>query len=117
MKIDNLDAIAPGVVKITAELRYQLDLVFTSEFLTDFLELRFVADHDSEMTDVRPLHLVRFEDCEKLMLAQFEKRVALAASHLFEIENILVKVHRLLNVIHLDCDMITSIDLHAHTSD
>src|SRR6476660_4669718 len=84
MKIDNLDAIAPRVVKITAERRYQLDLVFASEFMTDFLELRFVADHDSEMAHGRPLHLVRFEDCEKLMLAQFEKGVALAASHLLQ---------------------------------
>ena len=117
MKIDNLDAIAPGIVKITAEWRYQLDLVFASEFLTDFLELRFVADHDSEMTHVHPLRFFYFENREELMLAQFEKRVALAASHLLQIENVLVKRHCLLDIIYFDRDMITSIDLHAHTSD
>jgi hypothetical protein len=50
------------------------------------------------------------------MLTQFEKCVALAATHLFEVENILVKRHRLLNVIYFDRDMIASIDLHAHMS-
>ena len=50
------------------------------------------------------------------MVTQFEERIALAAAHLLEIENIPVKGHRLLNVIHLDRDMIASIDLHAHIS-
>jgi hypothetical protein len=50
------------------------------------------------------------------MFTQFEERVAFAATHLLEIENVLVKGHRLLNVIHLDRDMIASIDLHAHMS-
>jgi hypothetical protein len=68
------------------------------------------------MPHVRSLNLVDFENREELMVTQFEERVALAAAHLFEIENILVKGHRLLNVIHLDGDMIASIDLHAHMS-
>jgi hypothetical protein len=50
------------------------------------------------------------------MVTQFEERIALSAAHLFEIENILVKDHRLLNVIHLNRDMIASVDLHAHMS-
>jgi hypothetical protein len=50
------------------------------------------------------------------MLTQFEERVALAATHLFEVENVLVKRHCLLDIIHLDRDMIASIDLHAHVS-
>jgi hypothetical protein len=50
------------------------------------------------------------------MFAQFEKCIAFAAAHLFEIENVLVKRHRLFDVIHLDGHMIASIDLHAHTS-
>src|SRR5437667_10378357 len=66
------------------------------------------------MPRVCALHLVHFKDREELMLAQFEKSIALAAVHLFEIENILVKRHRLLDVVHLDGDMITSINLHAH---
>ena len=58
-----------------------------------------------------------FENRQELMVTQFEERVALSAAHLFEIENILVKGHRLLDVIHLDGDMIASVDLHAHISD
>jgi hypothetical protein len=50
------------------------------------------------------------------MLAQSEKRIALAAAHLFKIENILVKRYRLIDVVHLDGDMIASIDLHVHIS-
>ena len=50
------------------------------------------------------------------MVAQFEERVALAATHLFEIENVFVKGHGFFNVIHLDGDMIASINLHAHMS-
>src|SRR6476620_4380656 len=68
------------------------------------------------MPHVCSLNFVDFENRQELMVTQFEERIALAAAHLFEIENILVKGHRLLNVIHLDRDMIASIDLHAHMS-
>src|SRR5204862_7971993 len=116
VKIDNLDAIAPRVVKITAERRYQLDLVLASEFLTNLLELRFVANHQSEMTHVCRLRFFYFENREELVLTQFEKSISLTAAHLFEIENVLVKRHCLLNIIYFDRDMIASIDLHAHFS-
>jgi len=43
-----------------------------------------------------------------------KKASPLAAAHLFQIENILVKRYRLLDIVHFDDDMITSIDLHAH---
>jgi hypothetical protein len=68
------------------------------------------------MPHVRSLNFVDLENREELMVTQFEESVALAATHLFEIENILVKGHRLLNVINLDRHMIASIDLHAHMS-
>jgi hypothetical protein len=51
------------------------------------------------------------------MVTQFEERVALPSTHLFEVENVFVKGYCLLNVIHLDRDMIASINLHAHMSD
>jgi hypothetical protein len=68
------------------------------------------------MPHVCPLNFVHFENGEKLMLTQFEERVAFAATHLFQIENVLVKCHRLHDIIHFDRDMIASIDLHAHMS-
>jgi len=116
VKIDHLDAIAPRIVKVAAERRLQFEFVFLGQFLSDFLKLRFIANHDPEMPHVCSLNFVDFENRQELMVTQFEERIALAATHLFEIENILVKGHRLLNVIHLDRDMIASIDLHAHMS-
>ena len=50
------------------------------------------------------------------MFAQFEKRVALASVQLLEIENVLVKRDRLFDVVHFDGDMITSVNLHAHST-
>ena len=102
MKIDYLNAISPRVVKIATERRLQFEFIFLGEFLSDLLELGFIANHDPEMPHVRSLNFVDLENREELMVTQFEESVALAATHLFEIENILVKGHRLLNVIHLD---------------
>jgi hypothetical protein len=116
VKIDHLNAIPPGIAKVAAERRLQFEFVFLGQFLSDFLELSFIANHDPEMPHVCSLNFVDFENRQELMVTQFEERVALAAAHLFEIENILVKGHRLLNVIHLDGEMIAPIDLHAHMS-
>jgi len=66
------------------------------------------------MPHVCSLHFVDFENREELMVTKLKERVALAPTHLLEIENIFVKSRRLLNIIHLDRDMIASIDLHAH---
>jgi hypothetical protein len=68
------------------------------------------------MSHVCSLNFGDFENRQELMVTQFEKRVALAFTHLFEIENIFVKSHRLLNIIHLDGNMIASVNLHAHMS-
>jgi hypothetical protein len=116
VKIDHLDAISPWVAKVAAERGLQFDFVFPGEFLSDFLKLRFIANHDPEMPHVCSLNLVDFENRQELMVTQFEERVALAATHLFEVENIFVEGSRLLNVIHLDGNMIASINLHAHMS-
>src|SRR5439155_10908302 len=79
MKIDNLDAIAPWIVKIAAEWRLQFEFIFFSQFLANFGELRFVANHDPEMPHVSALDLVHFENREELMLAQFKEGIALPA--------------------------------------
>jgi hypothetical protein len=116
VKIDHLDAISPWITKVAAKRRLQFEFVFLGEFLSHFLKLRFIANHDPEMPHVCALNLIHFENGEELMITQLEERVALTAAHLFEIENILVKGHGLLNIIHLDRHMIASIDLHAHMS-
>src|SRR2546430_6977490 len=58
VKIDNLDAVAPGIAKVAAERRLKLEFIFLSYLFANFLELPFVANHDPEMPHVRPLHLV-----------------------------------------------------------
>src|SRR5262245_23988344 len=116
VKLDDLNSISPWVTKVAAKGRLQFEFVCPGKFLFDFLELDFIANHDPEMPHVRSLNFVDFENREELMVTQFEERVALTAAHLFEIENVLVKGHRLLNVIHLDRNVIASINLHAHMS-
>jgi len=48
------------------------------------------------------------------VFTEFEERVTFAAVQFFEIENVFVKRDGLPDVIHLDRDMITSVNLHAH---
>jgi hypothetical protein len=116
VKIDHLNAIPPWVAKVAAKRRLQCEFVFLGKFFSDFLQLRFIPNHDPEMPHVCSLNFVDFENRQELMVTQLKERIALAATHLFEIENVLVKGHRLLNIIHLNGDMIASIDLHAHVS-
>src|SRR6266699_2100963 len=98
MKIDNLDTISPWIAKIATERRFQLQFVFFSKFLSNFGKLLFIANQDPEMAYVRPLRLFHFENGQELVLTQFEEGIALAAPHLFEIEDVLVERHRLLDV-------------------
>jgi hypothetical protein len=48
------------------------------------------------------------------VLAELEKSVAFAAIQFLEIENIFVKRDRLFDIVHLDCDVIASVNLQAH---
>lgn len=114
VKIDNLNPVPPRIAKITAERWIQFQFVFSSQLLAHLLELLLITDHDSEMPHVRRLNFLHFENREKLMFAQFEKRIAFAAIEFFQIENILVKFDRPVDVVHLDGNMITAINLHAH---
>jgi hypothetical protein len=116
VKIDNLDTVAPRIPKVAAEGRLQLEFVFPGKLLSDFLQLLLVAHHDPEMPNVGGLHFLNFKNGQELVLTEFKERVPLTTAHLFQIKNILVKRHRLLDVIHLNRDMIASINLHAHTS-
>src|SRR5262245_2822011 len=115
VKIDDLNAISPWIAKVTAKRRLQFEFVLLGKLLFHFLELRFIPNHDPEVPHVCSLDLVDFENCEELVITQFEESVAFAATHLLEIENILLKGHCLLNVIHFDRNVIAPINLHAHT--
>jgi hypothetical protein len=114
VKIDHLNPVAPRIAKIAAKRRLQFEFILFLQFLSNFRQLRFIANHDPEMAKVCRLHLFYLENCEELMLTQFEKGIPFAACHLFEIENVLIKRHGLLDVAHLDGHMIASINLHAH---
>jgi hypothetical protein len=82
VEIDHLNAISPWIAKIAAEWWLQFELVFLGKFLSDFLKLHFIANHDPEMPHVRALNIVDFENREELMVTEFEESVALAATHL-----------------------------------
>jgi hypothetical protein len=114
VKVDNLDAVAPRVVEIAAKRRLELQLVFFRYFLAHFLDLFFIANDDPEMSDVHRLDLVDFKDRKELVLAEFEKRVAFAAVHWFEIEDVFVKHDCLFDVIDFDRDVIASVDVDTH---
>ena len=114
VKIDNLNAVAPGIVKVATKRRLEFQFVFSSQFLPDFFDLFFVAHHDSEMAHVGWLNFFYFKNCEELVLAEFEEGIAFSAVELLQIENVLIKRDRLFDVINLDRDMITSVNLHAH---
>ena len=62
VKIDNLYAVSPRIAKIATERGLQLQFVFLLQFLPDFLQLRFVADHDPEVAHICRLHVFYFED-------------------------------------------------------
>src|SRR5262245_14766367 len=66
------------------------------------------------MAHARGLRLFDLEHCEELMVAKFEKGVAFTLVEFFEIKDILVKGHGLLDITHFDGDVITTIDFHAH---
>ena len=116
VKIDNLDTVAPWITEIAAERRFEFQLVFAGEFLPYLCELLFVAHHDPEVAHVRGLNFFHFENGEELVLAELEKGVAFTTVELFQIENILVKRDRFFDVVYLDGDVITSVNLHAHAA-
>jgi hypothetical protein len=60
------------------------------------------------------VQLSHFEDGQKLVLAEFEKSVTLAAVEMLQIENIFVKCDGLLDVVYFDGNVITAVNLHAH---
>ena len=60
------------------------------------------------------MQLLYLENGEELVLALFKKSVAFAAVELLEIEDVFVKRDRLFDVIYLDRDVITPVNLHAH---
>src|SRR5215472_10778293 len=74
VKIDHLNAISPWVAKVAAKRWPQFEFVFLGKFLSDFLELSLISNHDPEMPHVCSLNLVDFENRQELMITQFEER-------------------------------------------
>jgi len=114
MKIDYLDAVAPRIVKVAAKRRLQFEFVFARDLFAYFRDLLFVAHHDSKMSHPAGMQFFYFEHGEELMFAELEKGVAFAAVHLLEIENVLIKRDRLLDVVHFNGDVIATVNLYTH---
>ncbi len=116
MKIDNLDAVAPGIAEIATKRRLEFQFVFFGKFLADFGQLLFISHYDSEMAHVRRLQFFHFKNCQELVLAEFEEGVAFAAVEFLQIKNILVKRDRPLDVIHFDGDVIAAVYSYTHVT-
>jgi len=65
--------------------------IFAGNFLAYLGQLLLITHHDPEMAQVRGLNFFHLENREELVLAEFEKRVALAAIQFLEIEKRLCK--------------------------
>jgi hypothetical protein len=66
------------------------------------------------MSGLLGLHFLAFKHGQELVLAEFEKGVAFTFVQLFEIENVLIKRHRFLNVAHFDRNVVAAVNLYRH---
>src|SRR5438874_3225535 len=114
MEIDHLNAVAPRIAKIASERRHQVQPIHFCDLLPHFVHLLFVPDHDPKVPGPVRLELLHFENGQELMLAELKKRIALAALKLLQVEYILIELYRRLHIIHLNGQMVTSINVHAH---
>ena len=102
------------VAKVAAEWRFEFQFVLAGDLFSHFGDLLFVAHDQSEMPHPIRLNLVYFEDGEKLMLPQLEERIAFAAVELLKIEDVFVERDSLANVVDLDGNVVTPVNVNAH---
>src|SRR5438477_5484294 len=114
MQVDHLDAVTPGIAKIAAKWRLQSQTVLFLHLLAHLIQLFLIAHDESEMTNPIRLDLLHFENGEKLVLNQFQKSVAFATIHFLQIKDVFIKFYRRFDIVHFDCEVIASINLHAH---
>ena len=114
MQVHDLHPVSERIDEVAAESRQQRDTVLFPQLLAHFRELRFVANDESEVARPVQLNLLDFEHCQKLVLADFEERVALALIEFLETKNVLIKRDRLLDIVDLDGDVVNSVDFDAH---
>ena len=114
VEIDDLNAIAPRVAEIAAEWRDEFEAVFFDELLAHFRQLPFIADHNPEVAHAVGLDFLDLEHRQELMFAQLEEGVAFALLKLFEIEDVLIKGDRLVNITDFDGDVVASVNFHTH---
>jgi hypothetical protein len=116
VQVNNLDTIAEWVMEIATKARDQRKAVLFRQLLPHLVELRFIAHDETEMSGSVRLWFFNPENGEELVLADFEKCIAFAFIHLLELEDVFVKGDRFGYVVHLDREMINSINSHAHSA-
>ena len=115
MQVHHLDAISPGIAEVTAETFNQLDPVLARELLTYSGDLRIIPDHDAKVLIPRDWsHALTLKHGEKLMLSQLKEGIPFTPVLLVETEDILIESDSLLNVSHLDGDMVAAVHLDSH---
>src|SRR5262249_1530679 len=113
-QISDLDTVSPGIAKITAEVRVQLEVVFFREFAPHCLDLYGIADHQAKMLHAVGLQFLYLEDRHELMLTQLAPRRAFTPSQHLQAKHIRVKPDGLFGVGHFDHDVVAAIDLDRH---
>jgi len=88
VQIPDLDAIAPGVSKITAEVRFHGEPILLGDLLADLIDLRVIPHHDAEMLDAIWAKLFHFEDGQELVLAQLAPGGSFAATEQLQIKHV-----------------------------
>jgi hypothetical protein len=74
VQVDDLDAISPGIAKVTAKSGNQLETILVNKLFANFDNLGRVADHNPEM-GVAALrdHALVLKHRQELVLAEFEE--------------------------------------------
>jgi hypothetical protein len=115
VEINHLNSVAPWIAEVAFEGWNQLDVVSLCQLISHFSDLIRIAHYDPEMPiGCIRAHVLVLEHREKLMLAEFEKRVAFALIQFLQPKNILIKCDRLFDVAYFNGDVITAVNLHAH---
>jgi len=114
VQIHDLNAVPKRIVKVATKRRDKIDPVLFRKLFANLIQLRLVAHNQTKVSGPVGLQLLHLEDSEELMLTDSEESVAFSFIHFLELEDILVKRHCFRHVVHLDRNVVDSVDTHTH---
>jgi thiosulfate dehydrogenase len=114
VEIHHLHSISKRIDEIAAKRWDQLDSVLLRKLLAHFAKLCFVAYDQPKVAGTTRTGFFDFEHRKKLVFAYLEECITLAFVELLEIEDVTVKVDGLLDIVHLDRDVVDSVNFNTH---